>query len=439
MSESRFQHRSCRLAGAALAAGTLFCLSIEIAKANYLVSLRGPRDDGPNKIVLLDNSGSYIEDFVAPGTGGLHGPTGMAYGPDGNLYVANATAGANNIVEFNGQTGASIGVFASGLNGPTGLRYDSLDGNFYATNFGNFAGNTVSRINTSGMVLGNFGSGHQLPTSIAIDTGGNIYVGEFGAGAVKKFNAAGSLLATGTVGATGGLSFNPNTNQLLAASVVPDKILTWDGTDANPPTQSLAIDESFVGSLIGSSDPVNMYVGGQVYLDSTHSVAYSTGLGILLKYTDGNPTPTQFANFYALDPSNGVSVGDVIFTTAQGSFSRGDINQDHSVDVADVSSLASALSDLSGYQSTHQLTDPQKLKDLTDINNDGRVDNLDIQALINMTANNAASGTGAVAPVPEPASIWLIAVGAFGCFAFVAAAKAGKRTMLPRVGGWGIL
>jgi hypothetical protein len=35
-----------------------------------------------------------------------------------------------------------------------------------------------------------------------------------------------------------------------------------------------------------------------------------------LEYTDGNPNPTQFANFFGLDPVNGVSVGDVIFTNA---------------------------------------------------------------------------------------------------------------------------
>jgi hypothetical protein len=291
------------------------CLSAEIAQANYLVSLRGPSADGPNKIVLLDNNGNYLGDFVSSGVGGLHGPTGMAYGPDGNLYVANASSGANNIVEFNGLTGAPIGTFASGLNGPTALRYDSHDGNFYATNFGNFTGNTVSKINTSGTVLGTFGSGHALPTSLAIDGTGNIYVGEFGLGAVNKFDSSGNLLAQGIVNAAGGVSFDPN-GKLLAASVSPDKIYSWDGTNANQPTQSLAIDESFVGSLLGSPNPVNFYVGGQVYLDSTHSVVYSTGLGILLKYTDGNPTPTQFANFFGLDPANGVSVGDVVFTNA---------------------------------------------------------------------------------------------------------------------------
>ena len=299
----------------AAAACTFMFFGAPATYANYLVSLRGPRDDGPNKIVLLGNDGHFIKDFVAPGGGGLHGPTGMAIGPDGNLYVANASAGANNIVKFNGQTGATLGTFVSGLNGPTGLRYDSHDGNFYAANFGNFAGTTVSQINTSGTVLGPFGSGHALPTSIAIDTTGNVYIGEFGLGAVNKYNPNGTLLATGTVGATGGLSFDP-TGHLLAASVVPDTILTWDGTNANQPTLSLAIDENYVAGLIGAPPPVNLFVGGQVYLDATHSVVYSTGLGILLEYTAGNPTPSAFANYFALDPLNGVSVGDIIFTTA---------------------------------------------------------------------------------------------------------------------------
>ena len=83
----------------------LIALHSVVSLGNYLVTLRGPRDDGPNKIVLLDNNGNYIEDFVPAGAGGLHGPTGMAFGPDGNLFVANSSAGANNIVEFNGATG----------------------------------------------------------------------------------------------------------------------------------------------------------------------------------------------------------------------------------------------------------------------------------------------------------------------------------------------
>ncbi|HEY2761352.1 MAG TPA: dockerin type I domain-containing protein, partial [Pirellulales bacterium] len=394
------------------------------ALANYLVSLRGPRDDGPNKIVLLDNSGNYLGDFVAPGVGGLHGPTGMTYGPDGNLYVANATVGANDIVEFNGLTGAPMGTFAAGLNGPTGLRYNSADGNFYATNFGSFAGNTVSKISSAGDVLGNFGSGHSLPTSIAIDGAGNIYVSEFGTGSVNKYDPGGSLLASGSVGAAGGISFAPNGN-LLAASVVPDMVYSWDGTSANHPTQSLSIDETFVGSLIGSPNPVNLFVGGQVYLDATHSAVYSTGLGIILKYTDGDPTPSEFANFYALDPTNGVSIGDVIFTNAPG-LHRGDFNLDGTVNVADIQAMTAALADLSGYESQQNLTDSQ-LQMLGDLNRDGQITNADIQALISSLASGA--GNSELNAVPEPATVWLmlIALAAGGIAGKTRLAKVGRR------------
>jgi DNA-binding beta-propeller fold protein YncE len=292
------------------------CTFADFARGNYLISLRGPRDDGPNRIVLVDNNGNFIENFVGPGVGGLHGPTGMAIGPDGNLYVANASAGANNILKFNGQTGAPLGVFASGLNGPTALRYDSVDGNFYTTNFGNFAGTTVSKINSAGTVLGTFGTGHNLPTSLAVDGTGNIYVGEFGTGTVNKYDPTGNLLATGTVPSVGNLSFNPNNNQLLAAAVVSDQIYSWDGTNAHQPTVSLNINETAVAGQIGAPPPVNMFVGGQVYTDATHSLVYSTGLGTVLRYTDGNSTPTPFSSFFLLDPVNGVSIGDVLFTNA---------------------------------------------------------------------------------------------------------------------------
>jgi Dockerin type I domain len=399
-------HASRRSIPAALVICTLVGWFADTTRANYLVSLRGPRDDGANRIVLLDNNGNYLQDFVADGVGGLHGPTGMAYGPDGNLYVANASLGANDIVKFDGQTGAPLGTFATGLNGPTGLRYDSIDGNFYATNFGNFAGSTVSKINAAGTVLGNFGTGHALPTSIAIDPTGNIYIGEFGSGAVNKYAANGALLATGSVPATGGISFAPN-GKLLAASVVPDLIYSWDGTNANPPAVSQTIDENFVAGLVGASTPTNLYVGGQVYLDATHSVVYSTGLGILLEYTAGNPTPTQFANFFALDPLNGISVGDVIFTSAQGTGPKivlGDINRDGHLNVADIQAMLSALADLNAYRSANNLSDPQQFNNLADVNHDGSVNNLDLQALLALIADTGSGSIGSPTAVPEPAS-----------------------------------
>jgi hypothetical protein len=58
----------------------------------------------------------------------------MAYGADGSLYVAGNVS--DNVVRFNGSTGAFQNVFASGIDGANGLAFGP-DGNLYvASEFG---------------------------------------------------------------------------------------------------------------------------------------------------------------------------------------------------------------------------------------------------------------------------------------------------------------
>ena len=75
------------------------------------------------------------------GSGGINGPYGMAFGPDGNLYVSGRNS--NNVVEYNGTTGAYIRTFVAagsgGLSLPEGIdvrpeRAVPVRGEFSGTN-----------------------------------------------------------------------------------------------------------------------------------------------------------------------------------------------------------------------------------------------------------------------------------------------------------------
>jgi streptogramin lyase len=88
-------------------------------------------------------TGEFIDAFVSPGSGGLTGPRGLVFGPDGHLYVNCNQPGPGSVLRYDGQTGAFLDIFVpagsnpfgeSGPGNPRGLVFGP-DGNLYVSNF----------------------------------------------------------------------------------------------------------------------------------------------------------------------------------------------------------------------------------------------------------------------------------------------------------------
>jgi len=136
-------------------------------------------------------------------------------------------------------------------------------------------------------------------------------------------------------------------------------------------------------------------------------VNYGTGDGT----TDYNDSTS---NFYHTDSFgtyfNGFgSGGDAAFVATMNHIVHGDFNGDGLVDAADIQSMMTALVNVPKFQ-TDNFVSNSDLVTMGNFDNDLTVTNLDLQGLIVYIANGGAGG-GAIAPVPEPASAAMLAVG----------------------------
>jgi len=117
----------------------------------------------------------------------LGGPLAHA---DDYVYVSNTSAGTITQIAPNG----NMSIFASGLNSPEGLAFDSA-GNLFVADAGD---GTISEIGSSGNVS-TFMSGLNSPAALAFDPDGNLYVETLGDQTISKIDSGGnvSIFATG--------------------------------------------------------------------------------------------------------------------------------------------------------------------------------------------------------------------------------------------------
>ncbi|HEX5036050.1 MAG TPA: Calx-beta domain-containing protein [bacterium] len=173
-------------------------------------------------------TGAFIGEFVVAGSGGLDGPDGMAFGPDGNLYVLDFEP--DKIFRFDGSTGAFIDEFVS-----SGTSGDDLilgpDQNFYAADFDNAI---VRKVTPSGVSSAFATAGENLDF-LVFGPDGNLYVSDSAKDSVFRFDGTtGALIDTfvtagaGGLSAPGGLDFGPDGN-LYVDTLENNQVLKFDG------------------------------------------------------------------------------------------------------------------------------------------------------------------------------------------------------------------
>ncbi|MEZ6134949.1 MAG: NHL repeat-containing protein [Pirellulaceae bacterium] len=133
----------------------LFSLGlVSESRADLLVS----NFDTDSVLRFDDRTGRFIDVFISGG--GLDGPRGLATGPDGNIYVSSQLN--NRILRYDGRSGAFMDTFiASGLDFQTDLAFGQ-DGNLYVadgTQIERYSGQTgaalgrVSTVDAEGLAF----------------------------------------------------------------------------------------------------------------------------------------------------------------------------------------------------------------------------------------------------------------------------------------------
>jgi peptidyl-prolyl cis-trans isomerase A (cyclophilin A) len=247
------------------------------------------------RVMVFDGAtGAYLRDFVSPATpGGLRGCRAIAFLPDGDLLV---DAGPNDqVLRYRAGSGAFAGVFAAdpALRGPVGLRVGP-DGSVYV---GAALSNNVLVYAPDGTLRRTLPmpAGHSNATGVLLHPDGSLLVAQSVSNAVLKLDpqtGAGAAFASG-----GGLAipidliFHPN-GELLVGSFQTDRILRYDGRTGAP-----------LGDFVA---------GGAGGLDGTHNFAFmpappaaaprvllDTDRGPVLLELDPVRAPRSSANFLA--------------------------------------------------------------------------------------------------------------------------------------------
>jgi hypothetical protein len=135
------------------------------------------------EVLRFDWASQTYQPFVAPHSGGMTDLAGLAFGPDGNLYLS--TGSQSSVLEFDGTTGSFLGTFVpagyGGLNWAGGMAF-APDGDLYvcsrlSNQILKYEGPTSPDGLPPGQFLGVFANTqHISPFNFDFGPDGNVYV-----------------------------------------------------------------------------------------------------------------------------------------------------------------------------------------------------------------------------------------------------------------------
>ena len=202
------------------------------------------------------------------------------------VYVTDGEFSDNGAIRTFDSSG-NRSTFATGLDiGP--LAFD-ISGNLYMANY--YAG-TIEKFNSSGQGTVFASSGVNNAQALAFDSQGNLYAANYGNGTIEKFNSAGqgSVFASGLYGPCG-LAFDSSGNLYVADT----------GGQIGAYTVGNNIME-FAPNGSGSVFAANVWpaMGGNLAIDSSGNLylADSLSVGTILKF-DSSGNSTVFASLLA--------------------------------------------------------------------------------------------------------------------------------------------
>jgi DNA-binding beta-propeller fold protein YncE len=251
--------------------------------------------------IYVSNNGNSTLAVINEATNGvtdlssslLNGPTGLAINPaNGNVYIANN--GGGDIVQYDPNTNV-FSTFATGLNNPRGLAFDS-QGNLYVANqstgiIDEIAAGTTTPTPFTSTVL-------NTPNGIAIDAFGDIYVALGGSGnEMARIDPHGNVIDFNP----SNISNNPNG---IAFGPTGDLYVVNRNTPAvNQITPFLTATPFIFGSASGLSDPKGIAFDENGFIFVTDNgnntvTEYNSSGSLVHTFTSGFSNP-NFATFAA--------------------------------------------------------------------------------------------------------------------------------------------